>query len=261
MVINRVDFPIYEIMVAFSVFIGAFYILISLKNDYVLSKKIILFFILFFICSILGGKLYTFVMYGFKHSFINSSLSAYGGLAGVFFASYLYEKIFFTDGKVIRYTTLSLPLIYSFTKIGCFFTGCCYGIPYEGIFSVTYPHVINRPLLPIQLIEVIIFFALFIFCNSNKNRKDIIYITFLSISIIKFFAEFLRFDQTSKFINPNQLFSVILFLTTLIIYYKNKWFFYPPHPPPLWVLVPTTVNTTSFVTPYTVRLPLLLVYL
>ena len=222
MVINKIEFPIYEVMIALSVIVGALYILVSLKNDNVLSKKIVLFFILFFVCSILGGKLYTFVMYGFKHSFFNSSLSAYGGLVGVFFASYFYEKIFFTDGKVIKYTTLSLPLIYSFTKIGCFFTGCCYGIPYDGIFSVTYPHVMNRPLLPIQLIEVFVFFSLFIFCNTNKNRKDIKYITFLFIAIIKFFVEFLRYDQVYKFINPNQLFSVILFLITLIIYYKNK---------------------------------------
>lgn len=258
MVINVIDFPIYKIMIALSVMVGALYILVSLKNDNALSKKIILFFILFFICSILGGKLYTFVMYGFKHSFINSSLSAYGGLVGVFLASFIYEKIFFTDGKVIKYTTLSLPLIYSFTKIGCFFTGCCYGIPYNGIFSVTYPHVMNKSLFPIQLIEVFVFFSLFIFCNTNKNRKDIKYITFLSIAIIKFFVEFLRYDQVHNFINPNQLFSVILLLTTVIIYRKNKWFFYP-HPPPFWVLVPTTVNTISPVAPYTVKFPLLLV--
>lgn len=69
MVINMIDFPIYEVMIALSVLVGALYIFVSLKNDNVLSKKIVLFFILFFVCSILGGKLYTFVMYGFKHSF------------------------------------------------------------------------------------------------------------------------------------------------------------------------------------------------
>ena len=222
MIINKVNFPIYNIMIIFSIIVGASYIIVSLKNEKVLNKNIIFYFILFFIISILGGKFYTFVMYGFKKSFINSGLSAYGGLIGVSIASFIYEKFFPTDGKVIKYTTLSLPLIYSFTKIGCFFTGCCYGIPFHSFFSVTYPHVMNKPLFPIQLLEIFIFFGMFLFCNANKNRKDIIYITFLLIAISKFLVEFLRYGQVYKLINPNQLFSIILFIVTLIIYYKNK---------------------------------------
>ena len=222
MIINQMDFPIYTIIIALSVFIGALYIFISLKSEKFTNKNIAIFFIMFFILAIITGKLFTFVAYGFKTSFWNSKLSAYGGLIGVVIASFIYEKIYPSKGKVIKYTTLSLPLIYSFTKIGCFFVGCCYGIPYNGLFAVTYPHIMNKSLFPIQFLEIIVFFGIFLFCNTNKNRKDITYITFLLIAIFKFLLDFLRYSHINQILSPNQIFSIFLFILALIIYYKRK---------------------------------------
>lgn len=218
MIINKVDSSIYNIIICISILIGILYIILSLYNEKQLNKKIIIFIIMFFIFSILGGKLYTYVMYDLDCSFLESSLSSYGGLISVVIASIIYEKIFDTKGKVIKYTILSLPLIYSFTKIGCSLIGCCEGIAYSGPFNITYPHQHNFSLFPIQPLEVIVFFLLFLFVNTNKNRKDIEYITLLFISILKYLSEFLRFSETNKVINQNQLFSIILFAITLLLY-------------------------------------------
>ena len=38
----------------------------------------------------------------------------------------------------IKGAIISLPLIYSISKLACFFAGCCFGLPYDGLFSVTY---------------------------------------------------------------------------------------------------------------------------
>ena len=50
-----------------------------------------------------------------------------------------------------RLFSVTLPLIYGLAKIACFIVGCCHGIPYDGLFSVTYadgtPINANDPLL------------------------------------------------------------------------------------------------------------------
>lgn len=219
MIINKIDFPMYNIIVILSVLIGIIYILLSLYNDKLLNKKIIIFIIMFFIFSFFGGKLYTYILYDYGTSLLKSSLSSYGGLAFGIIAAIIYEKLF-KEKNVIKYTILSLPLIYSFTKIACAINGCCYGIKYDGFLSVTYPHVMNESLFPVQFLEVIVFFGLFIILNTNKNRKDIEYITLLLISVLKYLVEFLRFERINV-INQNQIFSIILFSITLLLYIIN----------------------------------------
>lgn len=221
MVINRVDPIFYNIIIIVSIIVGIIYILMSLYNEKKLNKNIILFIIMFFVFAIFGGKLYTYVMYDLEDTLMESSLSAYGGLVSVVLASIVYEAIYPTKKRVIKYTILSLPLIYSFTKIGCSLIGCCEGIPYNGPLNITYPHQHAFSLFPIQPLEVIVFFILFIFVNKNKNRKDIEYITLLFIAVLKYLVEFLRLSETSTIINPNQMFSLILFVCTLVVYIIN----------------------------------------
>lgn len=218
MVINKTSFPIYKIMIAFSVIVGILYIYHFLRKEKIPKKELIIFFILFFIVSILCGKLYTYVVIGFKGNYFKTGLSAYGGLIGVLIASIIYECLYPRDGIVIKYTTLSLPLIYAFTKIGCTFAGCCYGIPYNGPFAITYPHISSESLFPIQLLEVIVFIALFMLCNSNRNKKNIEYITLALIAIFKFSLDLLRSSHIGMIISPNQIFSIILLIITIIVY-------------------------------------------
>ena len=222
MIINKIDFPLYKIMIAFSVLVGITYIYMSLKNEKIPKKNIFIFFIFFFIFAILTGKLYTFIAYGFKTSFLKSSLSAYGGLIGVVIASIIYEKIYPSKGIIIKHTILSLPLIYSFTKIGCFFNGCCFGLPYDGPLSVIYPHKLNKPLFPIQLLEIFIFFILFLICNTNKEKDNISCITLSTIAILKFLIEFLRYEHIGQTITPNQTFSILLLIIIIVTFIKNK---------------------------------------
>ena len=75
--------------------------------------------------------------------------------------SKMYKNIEFLIVNV-----LSLPAMYSISKLGCFFTGCCFGIPYNGIFSVYYPGVYFNNVFPINLLSCINRFTCFIlrFC-------------------------------------------------------------------------------------------------
>ncbi len=219
MIINKIDFPIYQVLIVLSLIVGILYILLSLYNEKILNKKSILFFIMLFVFAIIFAKLFNVVFYYKETTFLKAPLASYGGLVGVIVASIVYEKIFPSKGKVIKYSIISLPLIYSFGKLACTFNGCCYGEEYHGIFNIMYPHIINKPLFPIQPLEVIIFFMLFLYSNTNKNKKEITYITIIAISILKFNLEFLRYSY--YFLNPNQIFSIVLLIITLIVYKIN----------------------------------------
>lgn len=221
MIINKVSPMFYNIIIVVSIIVGLLYIIMSLYNERILKKRIVLFVILFFVFSIIGGKLYTYIMYGLKGNPLEASLSSYGGLVAAIIAAIVYEQIYPTNNRVIKNTIFALPLIYSFTKIGCSIVGCCEGIEYSGPFNITYPHHHDFSLFPIQPLEVIVFFILFLFVNKYKNRKATPYVTLLFVAIFKYLSEFLRFSETSEIINPNQIFSIILFVCTFTIYVIN----------------------------------------
>ena len=96
---------------------------------------------------------------------------------------------------MIKYTILSLPLVYGLTKIACFIAGCCGGIPYEGIFKVKYVDALNIWQFPIQITESIIFLLIFIVCHFFKKNNNINYIAMTLVYIFKFLLDFLRYDH------------------------------------------------------------------
>ena len=217
MVISKINFPIYGIIVILSVFIGMTYIYLSLKKNGYNDKNILLYFILYLAFAFIFGKLYTMFTNEKSLSFIEAGLSSYGGLIGVVFASIIFEKILPTDKQIIKYSVLSLPLVYGLSKIACAVVGCCYGIPYNGFLSVTYKSGLNIPLFPIQMLEVIVFLIIFILSHRLRNNKNIVYIVILLCTLLKFLLDFLRYDHVTKLITVNQAFSILLFTITIII--------------------------------------------
>ncbi len=129
---------------------------------------------------------------------------------------------------------LVLPLGHSIGRVGCHFSGCCYGVSYDGRFSCTYIECIgnaplNTPLLPIQLIEAFIltllfFVLLIIFLNAKQiGLVTIIYI--YSYSVIRFILEFFRGDtERGVFLKlaTSQIISLILIaVASAYMIYKN----------------------------------------
>ncbi|MBQ8131649.1 MAG: prolipoprotein diacylglyceryl transferase [Bacilli bacterium] len=222
MIFSRINFPIYGIIIILSVLIGMLYVYFSLKKENYTDKNIRLYFFLYITFSFVLGKLFTQITNPNTKNFFEAGLSAYGGLVGVLLAAYTFEKILPTDNKIIKYSIISLPLIYGLTKIACFIVGCCYGIPYNGIFSVTYTDGLNKPLFPIQIVETIVFLVIFYICNKQRNNKNIIYITIVLVSIFKFLLDFLRYDHVTKIITVNQIFSIMLLIGTIIVFLINK---------------------------------------
>jgi len=222
MKIYRSSIPLYGIIVALSVFIGVFYIYYHLKKEKISDKNILLYFVMYIFFAFVMGKMFTVVASNGEVNILNAGLSSYGGLIGVVIGSIIFEKILPCKNKIIKYTILSLPLVYGISKIACFITGCCYGIPYNGFGNVIYPDGLNIPLFPVQIVETIFFLIMFIVCNKFKNNKNIIYITLLLVSITKFSLDFLRYEHLTESISFNQKFSILLFLLTIIVFIVKK---------------------------------------
>lgn len=217
MVIPKINFPIYGIIILLSGLIGLIYILYNLKKEGYRNKKILLYFCLYSMFALVFGKMYTILIFG-RGNIITATLSSYGGLFGVVLAAIIFEKIIPTNKTTIKYTILSLPLVYGLSKIACSLVGCCSGIPYKGIFKVKYLNELNIWQFPVQILEVIVFIILFIILHILKNKKYINYITILLVVTFKFLLDFLRYDHIDTLITKNQIFSIVLFVITTILF-------------------------------------------
>ncbi len=222
MIIPKLKVSLYAIIIIISIIIGIIYIYKNIKKEGVNNKEILLFFFMYLVFALIFGKMYTMVTSN-NHNFLTASLSSYGGLIGVIFASIVFELMLPLKGVVKKYSILSLPLVYGLSKIACFITGCCGGIPYNGIFKVKYPHHLNIWQFPIQIVETIICLIVFFICHKYKDNKNINYIVLVLVAIIKFLLDFLRYDHVKVLITSNQIFSIILLVITIIVYIFNRF--------------------------------------
>ena len=226
MIINNIPFNIYITCLLLSLLIAILYNFYHLKKEKVETRLIWLSIVLIVPFILVGGIILNFFYSPtVEINFKNLGFSSYGGALGLITAVLFYEKITEIESFKIRYI-ISAPLMYSISKLGCFFAGCCFGIPYKGPLYVYYPNVINEKLFPIQLVETIIFLLIFIIINYiyNKYKSNlIIEYTMISCSISKFLLDYLRYSHINKIITLNQVISIIIFVIAIgLIIQKNK---------------------------------------
>lgn len=118
-----------------------------------------------------------------------------------------------------------VPLFHLFGRLGCFFSGCCYGVPCA--FGVTYRHAliaqangISR--FPVQLVEALLNLALFLVMDrlGRKNRYSgrLFWLYLLCYASGRFLLEFLRGDTYRGFLwglSTSQWISIFLFSAAL----------------------------------------------
>jgi len=126
----------------------------------------------------------------------------YGGLYGALLAAWLYCRKYRVDiaGAAALYTP-ALPLFHLFGRLGCFFTGCCWGVEWR--HGVVYQEALAAPngvpLLPVQLIEagmlLLIFFFLLL-TEARLREKQLLLPLYLALySAGRFILEFFRGDE------------------------------------------------------------------
>ncbi len=160
--------------------------------------------------AIIGSKL-LFIVVSWKdivkynlslEAIIKGGFVFYGGLIGGFIGLVIYTKIY--KEKIYAYMDIYavvLPIGHAVGRVGCFFAGCCYGIPCS--FGVVYTHTVGQTplgikLLPIQLIEAGCLVILFIvqIIIYTKTKKGIATLTYcINYSVIRFVLEYFRGDS------------------------------------------------------------------
>ena len=159
---------------------------------------------------------------------MSGGLVFYGGLIGAFLGALRYCTHFKVPfAKSVEIVIPTVPLFHAFGRIGCFFAGCCHGIEYDGIFSVTYRNAIGAPngvpLLPIQLFEAAGNLILFIFLTVLFLRRTNVSLSGLYLmcySAMRFSLEFFRGDAIRGNVfslSTSQWISIFIFCAGVIL--------------------------------------------
>lgn len=185
--------------------------------------------ILFTMLSLYFGAVYSFLFYREDKSIGFSSI---GGLIGFFIGISVFCIIFKEyRERLLKVYTLIIPLLYSISKLGCFFAGCCEGICYDKIFNVIYfgkvAHIVNTKLFPVQLLESIVFLSIFLFifyltCVKKIFYKKAIYFNVTLCSFSKFLLDFLRNSHEGEVLSINQIACIIVFFIMIIFLIKDN---------------------------------------
>lgn len=166
-------------------------------------------------------------------SLLNGGFVFLGGVAAGFPAAiFCSRKLKISVQPYIQACMGCIPIVHGFGRIGCFLTGCCYGIPYSGFFSVVYTQSQFAPngtgLFPVQLLEASAEFILggCLLAFSRKLRGvSSLFCYLLFYSVLRFFLEFLRYDEIRGgvgFVSTSQILSIAMFVFSLLYFIKSS---------------------------------------
>lgn len=131
----------------------------------------------------------------------------YGGLLGgaaVFFLHVRRKRFPLADYTDVA--VASVPLLHAFGRVGCFFSGCCYGMEWEHGISFTHslvPEADGVPRLPVQLMEAAFLLLLYALLRTLRRRAalrgGLIFLYALCYGCFRFVLEFFRGDAVRGF--------------------------------------------------------------
>ena len=145
----------------------------------------------------------------------------YGGLIGAVIVCLIYLKhCKLPYGPYMDIAAIAIPLFHFFGRLGCFTSGCCYGIPWK--YGITYHHSLIEdangiPRFPVQLAEaglnLLLFFVLLRLLKKGHLQGKLLVLYLTVYPVYRFLLEFLRGDAISGFLGPlstSQIISVLL---------------------------------------------------
>lgn len=211
-------------------------------KKYGYNPRFLLVASVFILCGmIIGAKLlffltqlpHVFASFSFGHlirSCIQSGFVFYGGLIGAILFTEVAAKVLATDGQKLRsFFAPAFALFHACGRVGCFFGGCCYGIPWKYGIAMAETPDIKR--FPVQLaecgVEIILFITLLLL-EKKSSRYDLMKIYLICYSVARFLLEFLRGDAIRGIwlfgLSTSQYISVAVFVCCIIhtVLHTNK---------------------------------------
>ena len=172
----------------------------------------------------------------FVAKYLSGGMVFYGGLFGGIFAAWLSARMY--KQKLSTFFPVLIPalaLAHAVARVGCFFSGCCYGIESSCPLAVTYTSSgsapLGVPLFPVQLFEAageLIIFAFLLWYSNHAKKREYIVCAYLCLyAPLRFVLEFFRGDVVRGsflFLSTSQWLSILALLAAAayIIYTGKK---------------------------------------
>ncbi len=225
----------YGVCVALGFFFAMQYAIKYSLNTGASKNQLYDFFFYIILAGIIGARLlYIVINSGYflanplkTFQLWEGGLVYYGGFISSVTVGFIYLKLKkISIAKIADLVAPAVAIGHFFGRIGCFFSGCCYGKECDLFFAVN-----NR--YPTQLFEafvnLIIFFALHKF-NKKEHKPGLTFLLYLIMYPgIRFIIEFFRGDDRGIFIiglSLGQVISIGIIMISMIIIilkYKNKY--------------------------------------
>jgi len=238
--IGDIEIRTHFILTLTGIIIGFLFLFYNIRNlDRKVKTSIILLALLIFIPFFVGGwmgyEIETFLNDKKICITKNSLFESFSLIWGLGFSTICA----FLLAKMLKLNVWFVADIFSFSifsggffvKLGCFFNGCCFGIPCPDNFPFgiyypfnSYPQILfgDLRLFPSPLFESLAFLVVLFFIILRKKYKlfegELIILSFFLFSILRFIIEFSRFHPITTFFSLGQIFSLIIFVISIIAY-------------------------------------------
>jgi len=180
------NFNIYPVFVGLACGIGSSYFYLNSKSSRNQKCIYLISVILFSIICAKAMFLITLPTYAYSivqyMSFVNGGgFVFYGGLLGGLFITLIFLKYF--KGYQLEGLVPALCLAHCIGRVGCYLTGCCFGLKF------------GNWVIPIQIIEATCLLLMFIYFHTHKSgiKGDIIKYLFI-YAALRFVLEIFRGD-------------------------------------------------------------------
>lgn len=197
------------------------------------------FIYLIFAAGFIGGKIFYFLenpSYYWNHlslllNVFSGGFVFYGSFVTIIFAVIWYLKKHNIEVlpmlDILAITTIILQIL---GRTGCFFAGCCYGLPTNSAFGVVFSTSNHFTVHPTQLYEVFILILIVLFLliiNRHKQFQGQLFLLYISLyGISRIILEFFRGDTRGYIIKDtlshSQFIAIIILLIALFFYKKRK---------------------------------------
>lgn len=238
--------PMYDLLITIGLFCMMLFVAWRFEKIDHFTRKETNKLLVFIAISLGAALLVSWLSDGLFHS-INEgelafgSITFIGGLIGGLVCFILLMKFGYVEMKgklptILNTLIIGVVLAHAFGRIGCFFAGCCYGIPTESFLGVSFPFGAsgNISVFPTQLFEALFLFVLFILLNKVKSLKNIEFQMYLiGYGTWRFLIEFIRGDDRGEFLSfiqgtysnypsPSQYLSLLMIGLGVFLLFKNR---------------------------------------
>lgn len=243
------DFKIhtYGFMIMLGAVLGFFYLSNTAKKELGIEKdKIQNLAILIILAAFIGGKLFFYLE--------NPSyyLSSWEAMRKNFRTGFVfYGSLLFAIPVVVWYfkrekwplwsmmdrIAITACIIHGMGRMGCFFAGCCHGVPTDVPWAVTFrsrlsqAEPLHTPLHPTQLYSSFMIFSILVILVMLKRHQrfegQLFFVYIILYAIGRGIIEVFRGDEERGYIidgivSHSQFISIIVILITFSFYYKKR---------------------------------------